>query len=158
MGGSGPGLALADLLGWRWRGEGGALPQTQCYTILSYMLGRYLCTTLLLILGVPCLCLVLQHTVLVKVLLHRFYLGCLCFTLRALNRTLYKSASVKCFYPIVLLSHLVSTSDLLCVCQLCPSSSFYAEHSDAAPHILRCTKSSSQTHLDVSLKHAVSII
>ena len=24
--------------GWRWRGEGGALPQTQCYTILSYML------------------------------------------------------------------------------------------------------------------------
>ena len=81
--------------GWRWRGEGGALPQTQCYTILSYMLGRCLCTTMLLILGVPCLCLVLQHTVLVKVLLHRFYLGCLCFTLRALNRTLYKSASVK---------------------------------------------------------------
>ena len=96
MGGSGPGLALADLLGWvEMEGGGGCLASALCYTILCYMLGRYLCATLLLILGVPCLCLVLQHTVLVKVLLHRFYLGCLCFTLRALNRTLYKSASVK---------------------------------------------------------------
>ena len=68
MGGSGPGLALADLLE-EMEGGGGCLASALCYTILCYMLGRYLCTTLLLILGVPCLCLVLQHTVLVKVLL-----------------------------------------------------------------------------------------
>ena len=68
MGGSGPGLALADLLGWvEMEGGGGCLASN---TVLHHTLLHVdLCTTLLLILAVPCLCLVLQHTVLVKVLL-----------------------------------------------------------------------------------------